>query len=38
LLRKQEQRHVGIAKPVDRLHRVADEEQRAPVVGLPAGR
>ena len=38
LLRQQEQRHVRVAKAVDRLHRVADQEQRAPVVGLPARR
>ena len=38
LLREQEQRHVGVAKPIDRLHRIADEEQRAPVVGLPTRR
>ena len=38
LLRAQEQRHVGVAKTVDRLHRIADEEQRATVVALPAGR
>ena len=27
LLRQQEQRHVRIAKPIDRLHRIADEKQ-----------
>ena len=37
LLRTQEQRHVRVAKAVDRLHRVADEKQRAAVVALPAG-
>ena len=38
LLRQQEQRHVRIAKPIDRLHRIADEKQRAPVIGLPTRR
>jgi hypothetical protein len=34
----QEERHFGFAEAVDRLHRVADEEQRAAVTLLPAGR
>ncbi len=33
----QEERHFGFAEAVDRLHRVADEEQRAAVTLLPAG-
>ncbi len=34
----EEQSDLRVAEAVDRLHRVADEEQRAPVAGLPAGR
>ena len=37
VLRPQEQRYFGFAEAVDRLHRVADEEQRAAVALLPAG-
>src|SRR5882762_10514338 len=33
----QEERHFGFAEAVDRLHRVADEEQRAAVALLPSG-
>ncbi len=33
----QEQPDLGLAEAVDRLHRVADQEQRAAVAGLPAG-
>ncbi len=33
----QEQRDVGLPERIDRLHRVADAEQRAPVALLPAG-
>src|SRR5207244_159399 len=32
----QEERHFGFAEAVDRLHRVADEEQRAAVARLPS--
>ena len=31
-----EDAHLGFAKAVDRLHRIADGEQRAPVTGLPS--
>src|SRR5207302_5816637 len=33
----QEQRDLRLAEAVDRLHRVADEEERAAVARLPAG-
>ena len=33
----QEQAHLGFAELVDRLHRIAHREQRAPVTRLPAG-
>src|SRR5262249_53767583 len=36
LLRLEEQRQVRIAEAVDRLHRIADQEQRAAVAALPA--
>ena len=32
-----EEPHLGVAEAVDRLHRIADREQRAAVAGLPAG-
>src|SRR5687768_17840933 len=32
----EEERDLGLAEAVDGLHRIADEEQRAAVVGLPA--
>ncbi len=38
LLRFDEEPHLGAPETVDRLHRIADGEQRAPVVRLPAGR
>ena len=34
--RVQEERDLGLAKAVDRLHRVADDEERAAVVSLPS--
>ena len=34
----QEQRYIGITKPVDGLHRIAHEEQRSTVASLPTGR
>jgi len=34
----QEEAHIGLAEAVDRLHRVADDEQRAAVIGHPAAR
>ncbi len=37
LLRLDEEPHLGAAEAVDRLHRIADGEQRAPVAALPAG-
>ena len=37
LPRLEEERDLRFAEAVDRLHRVADQEQRAAVVGLPAG-
>src|SRR6478672_4895969 len=37
-LRCKEQRQVRVAETVDRLHRIADEEQRAAVAALPTGR
>src|SRR5206468_3100128 len=37
MLGLQEERHFCFAEAVDRLHRVADEEQRAAVTLLPAG-
>ncbi len=36
-LRFEEQRQVGVAEAVDRLHRIADEEQRSAVAALPSG-
>ena len=35
-LRLEEQPHLGVAEAVDRLHRIADREQRAAVARLPA--
>ena len=35
LLYVQKQAHIGFAKPVDRLHGVAHQEQRAPIMCLP---
>src|SRR4029078_6709549 len=35
--RAQEQADLGLAEAIDRLHRVADEEERAPVARLPSG-
>src|SRR5207237_3999750 len=37
LPRLKEERDLRLAEPVDRLHRVADEEERAAVALLPAG-
>ena len=34
----QEEADIGLAEAVDRLHRVADDEQRAAVIGRPAAR
>ena len=34
--RVQEERDLGLAKAVDRLHRVADDEERAAIVSLPS--
>ncbi len=34
----QEQPHLGVAEQVDGLHGIADEEQRAAIALLPAGR
>ena len=34
----EEEPHLGTAEPVDRLHRVPDEEQRAAISPAPAGR
>ena len=34
----QEKGHVGIPEPVDRLHRIAHQEERAAIAGLPSGR
>ena len=36
-LRVKEDADLGLAKPVDRLHRIADGEERAAVARLPAG-
>ena len=36
--RVEEIAHLGLAEPVDRLHRIADGEQRAAVAVIPAGR
>src|SRR5438445_13379504 len=33
----QEERDLGLAEAVDRLHRVADDEERAPVALVPSG-
>ena len=35
-LRPQEQTNLGLAKAIDRLHRVANHEQRSPIALLPA--
>src|SRR4029077_5479685 len=35
-LRPQEQPNLGLTKAIDRLHRVAHREQRAPIARLPA--
>src|SRR5690606_33148838 len=32
----QEQRHIRVAEPIDRLHRIADEKQRSAVTRHPA--
>src|SRR5208337_303276 len=37
LLGGDEQLHLGVAEAVDRLHRVADEEQRPAIAARPAG-
>ena len=37
-LRLEEQAHLGVAKAIDRLHRIADREQRAAVALRPARR
>src|ERR1700722_16372574 len=36
IARLQEQADFGFSKPVDRLHRIADHEQRAAIATLPA--
>ncbi len=34
-LRPQEQTNLGLAKAIDRLHRVANHEERSPIALLP---